>query len=42
MSLFEQENTTESLYNMGNHHVFVKDIVDFDIESLVANNQKKS
>ena len=30
MSLFEQENTMESLYKMGNPLVLLKEIVDFE------------
>ena len=45
--LFEQENTMESLSNMGNPLVVLKDIIDFEqfrsmLESLFANDHKKS
>lgn len=47
MSLFEQENTMESLSKMGNPLVVLKDIIDFEqfrsiLESLFANDHKKS
>ena len=47
ISLFEHENTMESLSNMGNPLVVLKDIVDFDqfrsmLESLFVNDHKKS
>lgn len=47
MSLFEQENTMESLSKMGNPLVVLKDIIDFEqfrsiLESLFANDSKKS
>ncbi|MBQ8760546.1 MAG: IS5 family transposase, partial [Bacteroidales bacterium] len=46
-SLFEQENTMESLSKMGNPLVVLKDIIDFEqfrsiLESLFANDHKKS
>ena len=47
ISLFEHENTMESLSNMGNPLVVLKDIIDFEqfrsmLESLFANGHKKS
>lgn len=47
MSLFEHENTMESLSKMGNPLVVLKDIVDFEqfrsiLESLFTNDHKKS
>ena len=47
ISLFEHENTMESLSNMGNPLVVLKDIIDFEqfrsmLESLFANDHKKS
>ena len=47
MSLFEHENTMESLSKMGNPLVVLKDIVDFEqfrsiLESLFTNGHKKS
>lgn len=47
MSLFEQENTMESLSKMGNPLVVLKDIIDFEqfrdiLENLFTNDHKKS
>ena len=47
MSLFEQENTMESLSKMGNPLVILKEIVDFELfrdelEKLFTNNSKKN
>ena len=47
MSLFEQENTMESLSKMGNPLVLLKEIVDFEqfrdeLEKLFANDSKKN
>ena len=47
MSLFEQENTMESLSKMGNPLVMLKEIVDFEqfrdaLEKLFTNDSKKN
>ena len=47
MSLFEQENTMESLSKMGNPLVLLKEIVDFEqfrdeLEKLFTNDSKKN
>ena len=47
MSLFEQENTMESLSKMGNPLVLLKEIVDFEqfrneLEKFFANDSKKN
>ena len=47
MSLFEQENTLESLSKMGNPLVMLKEIVDFEqfrdkLEKLFTNDSKKN
>ena len=47
MSLFEQENTLESLSKIGNPLVILKEIVDFELfrdelEKLFTNNSKKN